>query len=128
MNSGFRFLLGLLIVAMVAMVGVYTYNIGVAHGLAQSGAVAAAPGVAPGAVAPGYYYYYPRHWGWGAGFFPIVPLLFFFVFFGMMRRLWWGPRWYRRGCGYYGYYDRMPPDIDEWHRRAHGQQQEPTKL
>jgi len=131
MGSGFRFLFGLLIVAMIAMVGVYTYDIGVAHGLSQSGAVAAAPAVAPGASAP-IYYYYPRHWGWGFGFFPILPILFFVFFFGAFRRMWWGGR-YRRGCGYgyYGYHDRVPPEFDEWHRRAHNQQQpppEPTKL
>ena len=114
-----------LMLAMIALVGVFTYNLGVAQGVAQGAPAIAAP--APGAVAP-MVYYYPRHWGWGFGFFPFAPLLFFILFFGVMRRLWWGPRWHRRGCGYYGYYDRVPPEFDEWHRRAHSQQQEPTKL
>ncbi len=40
----FRWLTGLLMVAVLAAVGVYTYNLGVAHGIAESGKVVAAPG------------------------------------------------------------------------------------
>src|SRR5258708_2635280 len=122
MNRGVRWGAIAAMGAMMALVGVVAYNAGVSQGFVESARVVApaVPGTpgAPGAVAP-HFYYYPRHWGWGFGFFPIVPLLFFFLFFSLMRRMWWGGR-YRRGYGCYGgYYDRVPPDFDEWHRRAH---------
>jgi hypothetical protein len=123
MDKGVRWFAVFAMLVMIAAVGVVTYNLGVAQGATAI----AAP--APGAVAP-MFYYYPRHWGWGFGFFPFFGLFWVFLFFGFMRRLWWGPRWYRRGCGYgyYGYYDhdRVPPEFEEWHRRAHGQQPPPT--
>lgn len=114
----------LLMLALAAGVGVFTYNLGMVQGAAQGGAVVAAPPAGGGAVAP--VYVYPRYWhpGWGMGFgfFPFFGLFWVFIFFAFLRRLWWGPRWYRR-CGYYGrgyygpgYDDR---DLDEWHRRAH---------
>ena len=41
---GFRLLLGIALVGALAAVGVYTYNLGLAHGIAQSGQLVAAPG------------------------------------------------------------------------------------
>ena len=131
MNRGVRWGAIAAMVAMMALVGVVAYNAGVSQGLVESARVVApavpgAPG-APGAVAP-YVYYYPRHWGWGFGAGPFLVLFWVFLMFALIRRAFWGPRWYRRGYGCYGgYYDRVPPEFDEWHRRAHGQQ-EPTKL
>src|ERR1051325_5351756 len=105
---------------LVVLVGLFTYNLGVAQGVVESGRAVAAPGST-------VFYDYPRHWGWGFGFFPFFGLFWVFIFFAFLRRLWWGPRWYRRGCGYYGgYYDRVPPDFEEWHRRAHAPQPPPT--
>ena len=113
---GFRWLIGLLVVAMLVVAGVYGYNIGVAHGLAESGQFAAAPG--PGAPAVAFY---PRPWGFGFGFFPFFPLLFILFWFAVVRSLFWRGGWYgRRGCGYGGYRG-VPPAFEEWHRRAHEQ-------
>ena len=123
-----RWLAVLLTFAVIALVGLFAYNFGVAQGAAQGGAVVTAPAAPGSAVAP--VFVYPRHWGWGwgFGFSPLFALFWIFLFFALLRRLWWGPRWYRR-CGYYGhpYYDRYyeRPDLDEWHRRAHGQQPPP---
>lgn len=116
-----------LTLALAAAVGVFTYNLGVAHGLAQ-GAPAVTPPGAPGSVAP--YVFYPRPWGWGFGFgfFPFFGLIWLFLLFAFVRRLWWGPRWYGRRCGGYGYDRHVPPEFEEWHRRAHGEKApEPTK-
>ena len=44
---GFRLLLGIALVGALAVVGVYTYNLGLAHGIAQSGQLVAAPGIGP---------------------------------------------------------------------------------
>jgi len=50
----FRWLTGLLMVAMLAAAGLYTYNLGVSHGIAESGRVAAAPGTGvPVVIWPG---------------------------------------------------------------------------
>jgi hypothetical protein len=109
-RSGFNWLMGALVVVMLAVIGVYAYNLGVAQGIAESGRLAAAPGAAAPVVV----------WGrpWGFGFFPIFPLLFLVFWFVVLRGLLWRGRWYGRGCGYGG----VPPAFDEWHRRAHARQ------
>ncbi len=35
-RPGFNWLIGVVVLAVVAMVGVYTYNLGLAHGLAET--------------------------------------------------------------------------------------------
>jgi hypothetical protein len=111
----FRWLIGLLMVAMVAAVGVYTYNLGVAHGIAESGRAIAAPGTGVPVVAV-----WPRPWGFGFGFFPLFPFLFILFFLFAVR----GPcrgAWRGRMQGPGG----VPAAFDEWHRRAHAQQDAP---
>ena len=100
----------LLAVLVASVIGVFAYNAGVSHGLAQQ-ISAANPGSYP-------YPYWPRPWGFGFGFF--FPLLFAFL---ALRLVFWGAFGHRRwhgGRGYYGAgpYD-VPPAFDEWHRRAH---------
>ena len=106
---GFGWLAGLLVLGLLATVGIYTYNLGMAQGLAQAGTAAAAPGAVP--MVPMYW----RPWGFGFGFFPFFPFLFFLFLFAAVRglfwrRRWYGPRWDERG---------VPPMFEEWHRRAH---------
>ena len=96
---------------LAAAVGVMAYNAGVAHGLAESGRLAAAPG-GPGS----YVYVWPRPWGFG--FFPFFLLLLGFF---LVRRLLWGGR----GWGGGHYYDGVPPRFEEWHRRVHQQDASP---
>ena len=120
MRRGFGFI-GLLVTLIVlTIVGVIAYNVGWSEGLATH--------VPEGtAAAPPYYYGYGPHF-FGAGFgliwflFILFGLFFLFrvVFFG--RRHWGGGGWgYKGGHGY-----GMPPGIDErmqeWHKRAHGEQ------
>jgi hypothetical protein len=109
----FRWLTGLFMVAVIAAVGIYTYNLGVAHGIAESGRVLAAPGTAVPVVA-----IWPRPWGFGFGFFPFLFILFWFF---VARGLFWRGPWRGRMHGYGG----VPPQFDEWHRRAHAQQNPP---
>lgn len=68
-----------------------------------------------------------RTYGWHGGFF--FPFLFFpfglFLFFGLLKMLFWGgPRHW--GGGYGGHHDSMmwggPGRLEEWHRHAHEQQ------
>ena len=49
-NGGFRLLVALVAIGVFAGVGVYSYNLGVAHGLAQSGHALTAPGAGPRTV------------------------------------------------------------------------------
>ena len=114
---GYPVLLGLLMLAMLAGVGVYTYNLGVAHGLAVS-----APATVPGGAAP--VVFWPRPWGFGFGFFPFFPLLFILFWIFVIRGLFWRGAWGRGACGYG--YGAVPPSLDEWHRRAHAQQGPPS--
>lgn len=101
-----------LMVAAAAAIGVGAYNAGVAQGIAESGRIIAAP-------PPGAPYAYVRPWGFG--FFPFFPVLFFLLFFFVVRGLLWGGRG-RGGCGYRSYREDAPTAWDEWHRRAHGEQ------
>ena len=125
MGNGFRWFTVVLMLALAATVGVFTYNLGFAHGLSQAAPAVTAPTV-PGVVP---YAFYPRPWGWGMGFFPIFGLFWAFLLFAILRRIWWGPRWYGLRYGPYGYDRFMAPEFEEWHRRAHaGKAPEPTKL
>jgi hypothetical protein len=92
---GFRLLLGIALVGAFAMVGVYTYNLGLAHGIAQGGQLAAAPGSGAPVVI------WPRPWGFGFGFFPFFPLMILF-WIVVARGLFWRGAWRARGCRYDG--------------------------
>jgi len=104
---------GLIVIGLLVAVAFFAYNVGITHGLAQSGALAgAAQGAVPTAV------WGPRPWGFGIGF--LFPLFFLFLGLAILRRLAWGGcggRWHRRG--WYG--DDVPPAFEEWHRRMHAQ-------
>ena len=119
MRRGFG-LIGLVVtVILLAIVGVVAYNVGWSDGLSTH--------VPAGtAVAPPYYYGYGPHFGFGIfGFFWFLFILFAFfwllrfAFFGRRR---WGGGWGHKG----GYGHGVPPAIDErmqeWHKRAHGEQ------
>jgi hypothetical protein len=128
-----RFVLGILIalvlVAGAVTVGVYAYQFGVTQGIAQSDKIQVVAPEAGTGIMP----YYP--YGWGGRFFHpfgffgcfgfLLPLLFFFLLFGLVRRMLWGG-WGWRG-GHHGWGHRgwqgegVPPPFEEWHKRAHGQ-------
>lgn len=105
-----RVAIALLAGLALVMVGGYAYNLGVVHGIAESGrAAASGTGVPVVGV-------WPRPWGFG--WFPVFPLFFLFALLFLVRGLYWRGAW---GCGYgYGYGSPgVPPAFDEWHRRAH---------
>jgi hypothetical protein len=112
----FRWLFGLALFGVLAAVGMFTYNLGIAHGIAESGRFAVASGTGTPVV------FWPRPWG--VGFFPFFPLLFVLFWFAALRGLFWRGAWGGRGCGHG---DRgVPPAFDEWHRRAHAQPAPPA--
>jgi hypothetical protein len=120
-RSGFRLVVVvLMVVVMLAGVAAYSYNVGVAHGIAESGRFLAVPGnAAPGSAVP-LIAVWPRPWGFGFGFFPFFPLFFVLFWILVLRGLFWRPAWWVRGYGYRG----VPPTFDEWHRRAHAHAQQ----
>jgi hypothetical protein len=95
---------------LTVMVGVFAYNAGVAHGLAANPpAQEVAMGWRPGL--------------WFHPFGLLVPLFFVFLWLSVLRGLWWGAPWRRRyGYGWDGPLSGgVPPQFEEWHRRAHEQ-------
>ncbi len=114
-----RWLGGLFAIALLAMAGVYIYNLGVAHGLAEG---SAATGV--GGSAPFIGWWRP----WGFGFFPFFPFLFVVFWFFVLRGLVWRGPWY--GRRWYGRWsdgrDGVPPAFEEWHRRVHDRHEGPA--
>jgi hypothetical protein len=129
-------LLVLVLVAGVAGLGYYAYTAGVSQGLIDSGKlVAPATGVAPGPMPYGGYPYYgpfffhrPFGFGWGI-FGCLIPVLFFFLFFGLLRGVFgWRRHW---GGHYYGMHgdwkQHVPPMFEEWHKQAHGETSAPGK-
>ena len=110
-----RWVGGVLVIALLVMAGVYVYDLGVAHGLAESGPAAGLPGGGP-------FIGWWRPWGFGFGFFPFV-LLWFLVVRGLFwRRPWYGRRWYG---GWSDGAEGVPPAFEEWNRRAHQRQEPP---
>jgi hypothetical protein len=124
MRRGFGFI-GLLVTLIVlTIVGVIAYNVGWSEGLATH--------VPEGtAAAPPYYYGYGPHF-FGAGFGLIWFLFILFGLFFLFRLAFFGRRhWGSGGWGYKGGHGYgMPPGIDErmqeWHKRAHGEQPSDT--
>jgi len=118
MRRGFG-LIGLVVTAiLLTIVGVIAYNVGWSDG--------AATHVAAGTVAPPYYYGYGPQWGFGIfGFFWFLFVLF--ILFGLLRFAFFGRRHFGGGWGYRGGHGHgVPPVIEErmqeWHKRAHGEQ------
>lgn len=108
----------LLLVVLVAGAAGLAYNAGVAQGIAQSGQTVAPPGGGPGGAPYPYGPYYGPYWHhpFGFGFFGFLfPLLFIFLFFGLLRGLFW----HSWGGGYRHWGRGVPPEFEEWHRRAH---------
>jgi hypothetical protein len=130
MRRGFG-LIGLVVTAiLLVIVGVIAYNVGWSDGVSThlpEGTTAAPP----------YYYGYgPHAFGWGFGIFGFLWFLFVlfvvfallrFAFFGFFGRKFWGGGWgYGRGMGGgrhgYGIPSGIEERMQDWHKRAHGEQ------
>lgn len=113
MRGGFFGLLfAILLIAVVVGVGYYGYNMGVAQGVANSGKL-----IPPETSVAPYPYYRPfffhpfGFFGW------LVPIFFFFLFFALIRAIFWGGHW---GWGHHRHWeDGVPPRFEEWHKRSH---------
>src|SRR5437870_5993035 len=85
----FIVVLAILAIGTLVGVGVWTYDAGVAQGIAESTRVAGGGQVTQAYPYP-YYGPWVRPWGFGFGFLGILfPILFFFLIFSLFRALWW---------------------------------------
>ena len=119
-----RILAGLVLLAILVGIGALAYHAGVNNGLVQAGTV---NGEVERTIP-----YYGMHHGFGFGPFGLLLGLFlFFIAFGALRRLIWGPRmmhgpWMRgpwmHGPMQGGPEQGVPPFFAEWHRQAHAQE------
>jgi hypothetical protein len=131
----FRILFAVLVIAALVGVGVYIYNVGVAQGIAAGSTALDNPEGGP-LILP-YHTPFYRTWGFGFGFFPfgwIFGLLLIILVFSLVRGLffrgWYGRGWYSRGY-WSGMPERSPQDVppwvEEWHRRMHGESTPPAE-
>jgi hypothetical protein len=120
MRRGFGFLWLALTLVIVAVVGVISYQAGLATHLPAEAA----------AVAPNYYYE-PHFFGFGL-FGALFFLFLLFLLFRVARFAAWGGRGWGGGGGWKhgGYGGGVPPAIEErmqeWHKHAHGEQTAPV--
>jgi len=141
----FRIVGALLLIGLATVGGFMAYRAGVAQGVIQAPAVATAISKAAenGQAAPippmmygrgyGYGYGYPMI-GHPFGFFPFGAIcgsiLFLFLFFGVMRMIFFRGMMHRGWEGHkHGPWGRhwengVPPMFEEWHKRAHGEKTE----
>ena len=134
-NIALRIVSGLVLIAVIAGIGFFAYQAGVANG---SPVTIEAPAGDVNAVSAPYYSYgygMPFHRGhFGFGFGCFGPLLGFFLIvlaLKSFRMLFWGPRWGHMGH-YRGHWGRRweggaPPMFDEWHKKTHGEEPEEKK-
>jgi hypothetical protein len=81
---GGRLVVGVLALLTLVAVGAYTYNLGVARGLMETGRALEGTGVG----VPIVHVWHP----WGFGFFPFFPLFFILFWVFVLRGLFWrGP-------------------------------------
>lgn len=135
-----RVVLAIVLIAVIVGAGAFIYNAGVSMGMTVHPQLNSPNGAAPngGVVTPPYYYGpFFRPWGFGFGFFPfgfLIPILFFLLFFLLIRGLFfrghygWGRvrdgGWYGGPGGVDG--DQVPPVVEQWHRKMHENPSEPV--
>ena len=126
-NIFFRVLVGLVLIAAIAGIAVLAYNAGAAH----NPAISPAPNAQSGTPAFPVYGWWPFPF-FGFGFFGLLAVFFlFWIVFGALRFIVWGPRfgWRRmhRMRGYWGDEgsdEDIPPRLAEMHRRMHAADQD----
>jgi hypothetical protein len=125
-----RVVSGLVLLAVIAAIGFFAFQAGVAQGSpitieAPSGESVPAPYPHFG-YGYGMRYHHPFMWGFGC----LIPLFGVFLLvlaLKSFRMMMWGPRW---GWGHrHGHWGErgVPPMFEEWHKRAHGESPEEKK-
>jgi len=124
----FRILAGLVLLAAIAGVAFFAFNLGVAQHVQL-------PATGNGQVPYPYFGYgfwrpFP-FFGFGC-IAPLIALFLLFLAFRAFSFIFWGPRWGHWGHMHHGWrrdgWDEsgVPPMFQEWHRRSHSES-EPDK-
>jgi hypothetical protein len=131
-NIGLRIVSGLVLIAVIAGIGFFAYQAGIAKGSPVT--VEAPSGESVPAPYYGYGYGMPFHRGhYGFGFGCFGPLLALFLLFAALKAFrfaFWGPRWGWGGHHHgpwsrHGWSERgVPTRFEEWHKKAHGEEPE----
>ncbi|MEW6083076.1 MAG: hypothetical protein AB1607_00625 [Chloroflexota bacterium] len=125
-----RVVSGLVLLAVIAAIGFFAFQAGVAKGSpitieAPSGESVPAPYPYYG-YGYGMRYHHPFGFGFGC-FGPLLALFLLFVALKSFRVMMWGPRWgWGHRHGHWGEHG-VPPMFEEWHKRAHGEPSEEKK-
>lgn len=126
-----RVVSGLVLVAVIAAIGFFAFQAGVAQGSpitieAPSGESVPAPYPHYG-YGYGMRYHHPFGFGFGC-FGPLLALFLLFVAFKSFRVMMWGPRWGHH-MGHWGRHweGGAPPMFEEWHKKMHGEPTEEKK-
>jgi hypothetical protein len=140
MKIAFRIFVSLIVAGLILGAGAFVYKAGLAQGISQAPAVAAAISKAAengqAAPVPPMMYGY----GYGPGFHPMYShhfgflpfgicgsIIFLFFLFGFMkmiffrRMMWHGGHHGRHGPWGRGCENGAPSMFNEWHKRAHGE-------
>lgn len=125
-----RVVSGLVLLAVIAAIGFFAFQAGVAKGSpitieAPSGKSVPAPYPYYG-YGYGMRYHHPFGFGFGC-LIPIFAVFLLIIALKSFRVMMWGPRW---GWGHrHGHWGErgVPPMFEEWHKRAHGEPSEEKK-
>lgn len=123
-----RVVAGLVLLAVIAAIGFFAFQAGVAQGSPIT--IEAPSGEGMPMPYPHYEYGYGMrgHHPFGFGFGCLIPLVGIFLLvlaLKSFRMMMWGPRW---GWGRHGWGEgSVPPMFDEWHKKAHGESSEEKK-
>ena len=110
-----RVFAGLVLLAAIAGIGWYAFNLGAAQNVEVTASQPA--GAYPHYGSP---FWHPFGLGGFGCFGLLFPLFLACVAFCAFRRMIWGPRWGHMGHGHWhGNGEGFPPMFREWHRRAH---------
>lgn len=124
-----RVVAGLVLLAVIAAIGFFAFQAGVAQGSPIT--IEAPSGEGMPMPYPHYEYGYGMrgHHPFGFGFGCLIPLVGIFLLvlaLKSFRVMMWGPRWGWGGRHGWGEHN-VPPMFDEWHKRAHGESSEAKK-
>jgi hypothetical protein len=120
----FRILAGLVLLAAIAGIGFFAFNMGLAQHV-QLAVNNNGQTQIPNYVTPiGWYPF--SYLGFGC-FAPLIVLFLLFIALRAVSFLFWGPRWGYGGHMHRGWHrggwdeNDVPPMFQEWHKRAHGE-------
>lgn len=120
----FRILAGLLLLAAIAGIAFFAFNLGVAQHI-QVAANNSGQAPIPNYGMPYYWHPFP-FFGLGC-FAPLIAIFLVFLALRAFSFLFWGPRWGHAGHMHHGWrrggWDEgdVPPMFQEWHKRAHNE-------